>query len=541
MQAIETIYNGERFRSRLEARWAVFFDTLGVKYLYFRSVGFYLTEWGGHWVEIIESPTSEDKIRAKDQARQSDKLVFQFSDCLPPEIKTILDEEDGSPDVLINNFGCYIAPDGDSDGMQAFGICSICNMVTLGDKGGHWVYCNNRAYEIYQGSCKGWHSGLPLEHDHPRILAAFTAARQARFEEENIHSHKIKRPLIEQAITKERVLYRSRGPNQIHTNDNPKFDFWELLPGSAICIHCYAQEGTQLKSYQAYHHSMLHALEEVHDKYRWTPSATSMIAYLLESGINSGIITLPSKSMWIEIEEPITAVQSVLLDYFATNSNFPPDITEAWALHLFNGIGEEFWNAHIFHTREDSYYFGASAFHICRTGECRPKIDGEITPCESCLHLMEYWIPWIGMAHLILKGTFQEQEETAEIEEVIEKTTRKVPRSDKPHKFTEQAIEHRYRVIRFDACMRKARKQREPQEPRGSWVEATLAINPDAIVYVSRHIGKTERTFYHERFTYKRGQTINVRAHDKRIPMKISLLRKKITRVVASKFENPSD
>ena len=33
-KAIETVYNGYRFRSRLEARWAVFFDALGVKYEY---------------------------------------------------------------------------------------------------------------------------------------------------------------------------------------------------------------------------------------------------------------------------------------------------------------------------------------------------------------------------------------------------------------------------------------------------------------------------------------------------------------------------
>lgn len=34
VKAIETVYNGYRFRSRLEARWAVFFDALGVKYEY---------------------------------------------------------------------------------------------------------------------------------------------------------------------------------------------------------------------------------------------------------------------------------------------------------------------------------------------------------------------------------------------------------------------------------------------------------------------------------------------------------------------------
>lgn len=34
IKPIETLYNGYRFRSRLEARWAVFFDALGVKYEY---------------------------------------------------------------------------------------------------------------------------------------------------------------------------------------------------------------------------------------------------------------------------------------------------------------------------------------------------------------------------------------------------------------------------------------------------------------------------------------------------------------------------
>lgn len=34
IKPIETVYNGYRFRSRLEARWAVFFDAAGVQYEY---------------------------------------------------------------------------------------------------------------------------------------------------------------------------------------------------------------------------------------------------------------------------------------------------------------------------------------------------------------------------------------------------------------------------------------------------------------------------------------------------------------------------
>lgn len=44
--AIETSYKGYRFRSRLEARWAVFFDELGLKWNY-ESEGFVLPD--GSW------------------------------------------------------------------------------------------------------------------------------------------------------------------------------------------------------------------------------------------------------------------------------------------------------------------------------------------------------------------------------------------------------------------------------------------------------------------------------------------------------------
>ena len=39
-KAIETFYNGYRFRSRLEARWAVFFDAYGIRYRY-EDEGYY--------------------------------------------------------------------------------------------------------------------------------------------------------------------------------------------------------------------------------------------------------------------------------------------------------------------------------------------------------------------------------------------------------------------------------------------------------------------------------------------------------------------
>lgn len=45
IKAIQTRYNGYRFRSRLEARWAVFFDAAGIEYQY-ESEGFKIRCFG---------------------------------------------------------------------------------------------------------------------------------------------------------------------------------------------------------------------------------------------------------------------------------------------------------------------------------------------------------------------------------------------------------------------------------------------------------------------------------------------------------------
>jgi hypothetical protein len=78
LRAIETRYNGYRFRSRLEARWAVFFDSLVIEYRY-ETEGFRLPsgtlylcdfevpEWAA-WIEI--KPESTDVSAAQAKLRQ---------------------------------------------------------------------------------------------------------------------------------------------------------------------------------------------------------------------------------------------------------------------------------------------------------------------------------------------------------------------------------------------------------------------------------------------------------------------------------------
>jgi hypothetical protein len=72
-RAIETHHNGYRFRSRLEARWAVFFDALGIRYEYEKE-GFDLEDAGRYlpdfwlpdlslWLEVKGGDPSWDEVR----------------------------------------------------------------------------------------------------------------------------------------------------------------------------------------------------------------------------------------------------------------------------------------------------------------------------------------------------------------------------------------------------------------------------------------------------------------------------------------------
>ena len=55
MRAIETVYNGLRFRSRLEAKWSIAFDKLGIPYRY-ESEGYELSD-GTFYLPDFHLPT----------------------------------------------------------------------------------------------------------------------------------------------------------------------------------------------------------------------------------------------------------------------------------------------------------------------------------------------------------------------------------------------------------------------------------------------------------------------------------------------------
>lgn len=62
IEPIQTVYNGYKFRSRLEARWAVFFGTLGVRYDY-EHEGFYYGD--GRYLPDFHLPELRSYVEIK--------------------------------------------------------------------------------------------------------------------------------------------------------------------------------------------------------------------------------------------------------------------------------------------------------------------------------------------------------------------------------------------------------------------------------------------------------------------------------------------
>jgi hypothetical protein len=164
--AIETHYNGYRFRSRLEARWAVFYDTLGVAYQYEPEgfdtptgpylPDFYLPEQKC-WVEIkgVE-PTKIEVAKLTAVCDGTNKYGFIFFG----DVRS----EDGAGD---NSSAWALWPHSpDGDGNYQWCVCNVC--------GGTGITYNGKVDRL-PGECRH-------QYGSTRLAVAVTAARSARFE-----------------------------------------------------------------------------------------------------------------------------------------------------------------------------------------------------------------------------------------------------------------------------------------------------------------------------------------------------------------------
>jgi hypothetical protein len=168
IKAIETVYNGYRFRSRLEARWAVFFDALGVKYEY-ELQGFDL---GGTWY-LPDFFIPLWNCYAEVKPFEFTELEFAKCVALLPTPCILLD---GAPDWKRLYFATTSISDDDGEPVTYKNYLTNRNWygVSL-----DWSKCAQRLWRGYiANDCKHdtW------EHFNSINKTPYIIARQARFE-----------------------------------------------------------------------------------------------------------------------------------------------------------------------------------------------------------------------------------------------------------------------------------------------------------------------------------------------------------------------
>jgi hypothetical protein len=102
LRAIETVYKGYRFRSRLEARWAVFFDALGIPWEYEKE-GFDLGN-GVRYLPDFWLPEARFFVEVKGQQPTAEEVAkLRALDNNPPEYALGATWAIGVPEVPVDN------------------------------------------------------------------------------------------------------------------------------------------------------------------------------------------------------------------------------------------------------------------------------------------------------------------------------------------------------------------------------------------------------------------------------------------------------
>lgn len=181
IKPIETVYNGYRFRSRLEARWAVFFDATGIKYEY-EPEGYQFDD-GTRYLPDFFLPDFNIHCEIKPSRDVDDGKAKKFA--FTPESAGVLVCY-GQPcdhDLRFMTFyecndgggGCYDTDDGDMNVM----------ITEYLDGSGPCIYVDDYKTErmFYQASRVGCaYEMIGSVADWNVFQDAEIAARQARFE-----------------------------------------------------------------------------------------------------------------------------------------------------------------------------------------------------------------------------------------------------------------------------------------------------------------------------------------------------------------------
>jgi len=187
--AIETVYKGYHYRSRLEARWAVFFDALNIPYEYEREgydlgdAGRYLPDFWlpeqRYWIEVKgQEPTQEERLKALRLAQMTGHRVCIFEGQIAtpnePDYPSgyALTYHPFYKDILHTGIGLIGA-------VGRWFECSACHKFFMASD-----------TELVYNIPGPQPTGCPYMPDEEatgdpqskRLIAAYTAARSARFE-----------------------------------------------------------------------------------------------------------------------------------------------------------------------------------------------------------------------------------------------------------------------------------------------------------------------------------------------------------------------
>lgn len=220
IQAIETHYAGHRFRSRLEARWAVFFDTLGIRWEY-EPQGYvidgtpYLPDFlvhpntdGAFWLEIKGVFPGDDELaKARGLAEGSGVPAFVYwgkPEAPAPDLSHLTADQfcgfDRDGYVWVDQWGWSEYP----TQPPAWQLTLTPTAFRFNPNGKHagksgflwWTECPHCGHvRLSSQGQVGWcpsFDGRPVDelpelypnfgHRTERLLAAYAAARSARFE-----------------------------------------------------------------------------------------------------------------------------------------------------------------------------------------------------------------------------------------------------------------------------------------------------------------------------------------------------------------------
>lgn len=225
IQPIETRYKGHRFRSRLEARWAVFMDHLDVPWEY-EPQGYlvdnqpYLPDFLVHpntdrafWLEIKGTFPSQDELdKARGLAAGTGMRAFVYwakPEVPAPDLSHLTEAQYAGWDQLgyvwTDDYGWREYPNAPAKwqlDLTPTAFLFTPNQKPAQEKSGFWWWteCTLCGHvRLAPSGQEGWCptlEGLSTEevdrrvgrlyprfrHRTPRILAAYTAARSARFE-----------------------------------------------------------------------------------------------------------------------------------------------------------------------------------------------------------------------------------------------------------------------------------------------------------------------------------------------------------------------